>query len=285
MKILILGASGMVGHSLYNSLKDDHDLFISLRRESSYLEEYFAEAQRVIYFEAENIFSLSGSISDLKPEVIINAIGITKQMTGSSVSNSIFVNSMFPHQLLEVCQHQGIRLITLSSDCVFSGTKGNYNELDDPDATDLYGKTKILGELDTEGSLTLRKSTIGLELKEKHGLIEWWLSETGKINGYKKAIYSGIITSELGKVISLAIKDYPDLSGIWHISSKPISKYDLLLKLGSKINKRDIELQPDEDFICDRSLDSSSFYKLTNYKPPSWDEMLDSLAQEILKKY
>ena len=284
MKILILGGSGMVGHSLYNTLKNDYEIFVTLRQKSSYLEEYFTEAKRVIYFEAENIFSLSDALNDLKPEVIINSIGITKQMTGSRVSESIFVNSVFPHQLLDFCQHRGIRLITLSSDCVFSGIKGNYNELDEPDARDLYGKTKILGELDAEGSLTFRKSTIGIELKEKHGLIEWWLSETGKINGYKKAIYSGIITSELGNVISLAIKEYPELSGIWHISSKPISKYDLLLKLGSKINRRDVELQPDVDFICDRSLDSSSFYELTNYEPPSWDEMLDTLAQELLER-
>ena len=174
------------------------------------------------------------------------------------------------------------RLILLSSDCVFSGERGGYTEKDKTDAIDLYGRTKILGEVHDENVLVIRKSTIGLEISEHHGLVEWFINQDGQINGYNKAIYSGLITSEFARFIKKIILDCQKIDGIYHLSSKPISKYDLLNGLKERLNLSNISLNKDNSFVCDRSLNMSTLKKITGYVAPSWDKMLDELAEEII---
>jgi dTDP-4-dehydrorhamnose reductase len=174
----------------------------------------------------------------------------------------------------------GIRLIQLSTDCVFSGRKGNYSEADMPDAEDLYGRSKLLGEVDSPGCLTIRTSIIGRELRDQLGLIEWFISRRGEsVEGYAKAIYTGFTTQVLSEIIDEVVTRYPFLDGVWHIASDPISKYDLLV-LVNEVFGLNITIGRNETVICDRSLDSSRFRASTGYQPPSWEEMIARMAAE-----
>lgn len=172
----------------------------------------------------------------------------------------------------------------LSTDCVFSGAKGNYTEGDFPDAKDLYGRTKLLGEVAEPGCLTLLISIIGLELSRRKSLIEWWLAQHGKIRGFRRAIYTGLTTAEMARAIEHFLVHEPNLHGLWHLSSAPITKYDLLAQLGERLGRKGVQLEPDDDFFCDRSLDSSSLAARTSYRVPSWSAMLDGLAAEIRER-
>ena len=172
-------------------------------------------------------------------------------------------------------------MIHLSTDCVFSGASGNYREDDPSDATDLYGKSKYLGEVSEQNCLTLRTSMIGNELFRRKSLLEWFLAQKGSIRGFKKAIFSGFTTLELSRIIEMMIVRFPGASGLYHVSSEPISKYDLLNLIKTKL-KLPIKILPDESFFCDRSLDSSKFRDEFDYQPPTWEEMVDELSQDIL---
>ena len=171
-------------------------------------------------------------------------------------------------------------MIHLSTDCVFSGKKGNYREDDPSDALDLYGKSKYLGEVNEHHCVTLRTSMIGREIYRKKSLLEWFLAQKGSIKGFKKAIFSGFTTKELSRIIEMILTQYPDASGIYHVSSDPISKFDLLslIKDGLKLP---VEIIPDRSFVCDRSLDSSRFRQEFNYNPPTWEEMIKELCKDI----
>ena len=284
MKILVLGGNGMLGHNFLKSWENTHIVKVTLR--NSY-ESY----QPCSLFNHENSYfgvdvclrnNLEGIVDDFLPDAIVNAIGITKQLSDRfNPAISIEINSLFPHLLADICKKHGVRLINLSTDCIFSGEKGFYSELDVSDARDLYGRSKYLGETSQKNTVTLRKSTIGLEYSGYHGLIEWFLNQSGTVKGYRKAIYSGLITNELANVIEMILIYYPDLSGIWHVASKPISKYDLLIRLNQRLGRQDIEVIPDSTFICERSLNGHAFEKATGYVAPSWDDMLNKLADEI----
>jgi dTDP-4-dehydrorhamnose reductase len=191
---------------------------------------------------------------------------------------SIYVNSLFPHQLKQVCRWVGARMIHISTDCVFSGNKGNYVESDLADATDLYGKTKSLGEVTDYNCITIRTSFIGSEIKKpKLGLFEWFMSQRGDIDGYTNAWFSGMTTDELSDVIDKYILPNPDMSGLWHVSGTKISKYDLLVMLKSMLGRNNVFIKPNELPVCDRSLNSTKFQKVTGYVPKSWDEMLSEM--------
>ena len=152
-----------------------------------------------------------------------------------------------------------------------------------PDAYDLYGRTKLLGEVTGKNSLTIRTSMIGYELQRTVGFLEWFLSQRGKkIKGYKNAIFSGFTTSVLAEILSDIILNHPYLSGLYHVSSYPISKFELL-NLIKKVFQLDIEIEPNEDFFCNRSLDFSKFRAKTNYYPPTWEEMVNQLREETAK--
>ena len=283
-RLLILGGDGMLGHQLLQHFDNKYVVKVTLRKKFDDYKIYnlFNRENSIFEVEASNIGNLSKVFSDFEPDFVVNCIGVVKQRKeASDAIESININALLPHQLTLLCEKYAARLIQISTDCVFTGKKGNYAETDVPDALDLYGRTKLLGEIDSRHAITLRTSIIGLELLRKQGLIEWFLSQAGTINGYARAIYSGFTTAELASIIERIFTQHRELSGIWHVSSNPISKYELLCNLSKKLNRQDIKIIKDEKFECDRSLDGSRFVKLTGYTPPSWDKMLDALAMQI----
>lgn len=283
-KILILGANGMLGHTLfYYFINHKKDVWATLRNKKN-LHQTFSEAMQKRIFLDVDVAQLKGIekvIAELSPTLVINCIGIIKQLPSAKDSiTSIQINALLPHQLAEICKKVKARLIQISTDCVFSGDKGNYKEEDFSDAHDLYGRTKYLGELDYEHTLTLRTSIIGHELKEhKVSLIDWFLSQEGSINGFKKALYTGFPTIEIARIIDEYVLKNPNLHGLYHVSSDVISKYDLL-NLVKDVYKKNIEIKEEENFVIDRSLNSKRFQKATGYNPPSWDELIKRMYQD-----
>ena len=285
MRILILGGSGMLGHRLYNHFTDRYETRVTLRRKISDYKDFnmFSDLNSYAGIDVRSIHQLQDVFDDFRPEVVVNAVGIIKQLPSAQENiPSIEINALFPHQLAIICQKIKTRLIHISTDCVFSGEKGNYREEDTADAQDLYGRTKFLGEVGDYGCLTLRTSMIGKELMRKKSLLEWFLSQKGSVKGFKNAIFSGFITQELCRIIEMVVTKYPAASGIYHVSSEPISKYDLLCMLKERLGLQNT-IVPDESFVCDRSLDSSIFRREFKYNPPTWDQMIDELCNEITK--
>lgn len=286
MRVLILGGTGKLGHVSWKALKNDLDVYVTVRSGFAEVENLgiFDKNKTICGFNAENFLLLEEIIRKVSPDVILNCIGIIKQIKEScDPIKSIMINSLFPHKIAALSQKNNFRLIHISTDCVFSGKKGNYSEADDSDPSDLYGRTKLLGEVSEGNVLTLRTSLIGRELNSKYGLLEWFLSQDRKtITGYTKAIFSGFTTDILSSILKDIILNHHDIKGLYHVSSSPISKFDLLMLIKKKMGLN-IEIIPDKQFNCDRSLDSSKFCKEANYKPPSWDVMIERLAEEIKK--
>jgi dTDP-4-dehydrorhamnose reductase len=285
MRILILGGDGMLGHQLLLTLSKEHNVKVTLRQDKpAYANHQYLFIDNNSYFGIDvlNQDRLIEVCADFQPEVIINSIGIVKQRSlAKEAIPSLEINSLLPHKLAYICKLIKARLICVSTDCVFTGRKGNYMEQDVPDAVDLYGRTKLLGEVTDVDCLTMRTSIIGLELFRKHGLVEWFLAQRGNINGFKRAIYSGLTTMELARVINFILLTQKSLSGLYHIASAPISKYDLLCILKEKLGRTDINIKADETFVCDRSLSGEKFSSLTGYVAPTWGEMLIELAIQI----
>jgi dTDP-4-dehydrorhamnose reductase len=273
----------MLGHKLMQVLSHEHTVTGTVRRNASVLMDYpiFSKMNILGNISADNLETIRTAIDIVNPEVIVNCIGIVKQLPAAQDPlQSIAINALFPHQFAQICRQKKIRLIHLSTDCVFSGHKGNYTETDPSDAEDLYGKTKFLGEVDYPGCLTLRTSIIGRELDTTHGLIEWFLSQEGKtVSGYKKAIFSGLTTLALSAIIAEILADHPRLSGVYQIASEPINKYDLL-NLVKKTYDMKIRIVPDETIINNRSLNPEKFKKETNIKIPSWEYMIEEMYRD-----
>jgi len=279
MKILILGGNGMLGHQLFKYLSPNHSVRVTLRQPIEFYSKYkiFTNENAYAGMDIRSNDTIKGVLAEFRPDAVLNGIGIVKQREiAKKPIPSIEINALFPHKLAAICSRFGIRLIHMSTDCVFSGNKGNYREEDLPDPNDLYGRTKLLGELQQDEILTLRSSIIGRELTEKKNLLEWFLSQTGKITGYKKAIFSGFTTLEMSRIIENLLVNFPAASGLYHVSSYPISKYDLLVLLRDKLNLN-LEIAADETNICDRSLDSIRFRREFAYIPPTWESMVDEL--------
>ena len=224
---------------------------------------------------------MARTIERVEPQVVVNCVGIVKQLAAArDPIASITINSLFPHRLARLCRDAGCRLIHMSTDCVFSGRKGAYTEDDLPDPEDLYGRSKLLGEVAEEGALTIRSSIIGRELASSNGLVEWFLAQAGKsVRGYRRAVYSGFTTLAMARIISEIIADQPALSGVWHVSSDPLSKYDLLLLVRQAYGV-EVEVVPDDEVALDRSLDSSRFRAAAGFVPPSWPEMIREMAAD-----
>jgi dTDP-4-dehydrorhamnose reductase len=283
VKILVLGATGMLGHKLLQVLSENHIVTGTVRKDSSIFVNHpvFSKMNILGNISADNLESICTAINKQKPDVIINCIGIVKQLPAAQDPlQSIALNALFPHQLAHLCRQKNIRLIHISTDCVFSGLKGCYSEKDPSDAEDLYGKTKYLGEVDYPGCLTIRTSIIGRELETAHGLIEWFISQDGKtVNGFKKAVFSGLTTLALSEIIGQLIDDYPHLHGVFQVASEPISKYDLL-SLVKKTYRLNITIEPEETVINNRSLNPTKFKSETNIKIPSWVYMIDEMYRD-----
>lgn len=278
MKVLILGGSGMLGHKLTQVLAARFETWATFRGSANVM---FERRRSVGDVSADNFASVVNALSEVEPDTVVNCIGIVKQdKAAKDRYQSIAINSLFPHQLARECAARGVRLIHLSTDCVFNGSRGNYNENDISDAEDIYGRTKWLGELEYENCLTIRTSMIGRELRGNHGLLEWFLSQRGKtVRGFKRAIFSGFTTIALSEIIGNVIENPNDLHGVWHVAAEPISKFDLLAMIKQAF-QLDIEIEPDETFACDRSLDDSRFRARTGFAPPSWEQMIERMARD-----
>ena len=282
-RVLILGGSGMLGHKLWQDFSQRFETYVTFRENFTAYSEYgiFEVSQSRCLVSVDDIRSVEEVIEELRPDVVINCIGIVKQ--SDEVRDpiaSIKVNSLFPHQVARICRETQSYLIHISTDCVFSGRKGNYAETDLADADDLYGRTKRLGEVVSEGCMTIRTSIIGRELQRSYGLIEWFLSQRGKsVDGWKRAVFSGLTTIEIARCIARIIQDRRELEGVWHVASDPISKFDLL-SLVKAVYDFDVEIKPDGKKVIDRSLNSDRFQKATGYRPPSWQAMIEEMVQD-----
>ncbi len=286
MKVLILGGSGMLGHKLWQTLTPKFDTYVSVRREPGFYGHFgiFDPARMVGGVAADSPETVARAVETIRPDLIVNCIGIVKQdAAAKSPVQSITINTLFPHQLAQVSRDIGARLIHISTDCVFSGDKGNYTETSIPDAQDLYGRSKALGEVDGadyDNCITLRTSMIGRELQGAHGLVEWFLSQRGKrVRGFKRAVFSGFTTAALARIIRDVVISQPGLNGVWHVAAEAINKFDLLTLLKEAM-ALDIEIEPDETFLCDRSLNGEKFRQATGFIPPSWPKMIDEMARD-----
>ena len=284
MKVIILGADGMLGHKIFSFFCDIGLNVIGTIKEINKNNELFITKYKKNIkngFNADNIEDFKKLFYLGKPDYIVNCIGIIKQL---KISNdpiiSISLNSLFPHKIAEICIKSGIKLIHLSTDCVFSGDKGNYSEENSPDANDLYGKSKLLGEIDYGNCLTLRTSIIGHELGTRNGLIEWFLSQENEINGYANSIFTGFPTVEIANILyEKVIKS--DLTGVYHLSSVPISKYQLL-NIVKEVYGKKINIIPFNNKKEDRSLNSGKFRNSTNYQPPEWADLIRSMYEDYI---
>jgi len=283
LRVLILGGSGMLGHKLWQVLADQFDTYATFRRSFESYTRYniFDRTRMVGHVSVQDFDSVVRAVATVRPTVVVNCIGIIKQAAAAKDPLlSISINALFPHRLAHLCRAAGSRLIHISTDCVFSGRKGNYVESDVADAEDLYGRTKFLGEVSYDGCLTLRISMIGRELETSHGLIEWFLSQEGKtVRGYKRAIFSGFTTNALAEIIAQIITEHPNMQGVWHVASEPISKFDLL-SLVKQVYGLNIQIEPDETVVIDRSLNASRFQQATGFVLPSWLDMLQQMYQD-----
>jgi dTDP-4-dehydrorhamnose reductase len=282
VKVLILGGSGMLGHRLWINLSKQYETWVTVRGNGSEIPEAPEFPRQYIrpMVDALNFDQIIRAMASIQPDLVINCIGLIKQQ-GHIARDPLFsisLNTMLPHRISMTCRAAKIRMIHISTDCVFSGKKGNYLESDPSDAEDLYGRTKFLGEVAYPHCVTMRSSIIGRELKNHLGLIDWFLAQTNAVHGYKRAIYSGFTTDEFSRIILDYVIPNPTLSGVYHVSSSPISKYDLL-QLTKQAYQKEIEILPDEEFFCDRSLNSIRFRQITGYQPPSWKNMIEEMAQ------
>lgn len=271
----------MLGHQLWRHFHKNHEVWVTLRKPlSHYAEHGLFEASRTLSgIDVCNADSLEGAFRAARPDVAVNCVGIIKQLQeASNPLLSLSINSLLPHRLAQLCAVASARLVHVSTDCVFSGRKGNYTEDDASDADDLYGRSKFLGEVHEPHCITLRTSIIGRELETRSGLIEWFLSQQGKtIKGFRQAIYTGFTTHELARIVEQILLQHPDLGGLWQVSSEPINKYELLC-LAKRAFGWPGEIATDDTFVCDRSLSSARFRQRTGYLPPSWEAMLEELA-------
>ena len=278
MRVLILGVTGMLGSAVYKTFASDagHQAWGTLRGAEG--RRFFAEADRVRLIDRVDVTdpdALVAVMNRVRPDVIINCVGIIKQLAIANDPLIVLpINAMLPHRLAGLCRLIGARMIQVSSDCVYSGHVGNYVESDLADAADLYGMSKFIGEVhDQPHVITLRTSVIGHELDSTNSLVEWFLSQKGPVKGFTKAIYSGLPSVELARVIQKFVLPRPEMSGLYHVSAKPISKLDLLRLIGQVYGKQ-IVIEPDDAVRCDRSLNSSRFSDTTGYVVPEWPELI-----------
>ena len=280
MKILVFGASGMIGSAMFRvlSAKTGWQVWGTLR--SADAKRYFSSDQQdklVPGVDVEKQDALVRLFARVQPDVVLNCIGLTKHhKDAEDPLLALTLNAQLPHRMADLCDVTGGRLIHVSTDCVFAGTKGNYAEGDATDASDVYGKSKNLGEVDYPHAVTLRTSTIGHELQSAYGLLEWFLAQQGCCKGFSRAIFSGIPNTEFARVVRDVVIPRLDLHGLYHVGAAPIGKYELL-QLIAKVYGKQIDIVRDDDFSIDRSLNSACFNKATGYKPAAWPELIQAM--------
>jgi dTDP-4-dehydrorhamnose reductase len=281
LKVLVLGASGMLGHKVLQTLSDDTEAYGSVRGRGNDVSAVAPAAAGIVEgVAAEEFDTVVEAVGQTRPDAIVNCIGIVKQLDEAKAPlRAISINSLFPHRLSRLAEAAGARLVHVSTDCVFSGARGGYSEDDLPDPIDLYGRSKLLGEVVDAQALTLRTSMIGRELQGSHGLLEWFLSqEGGRVRGFRRAIFSGWTTNALARVILELVERHSSLTGLWHVAAEPINKFELLELLRDAF-ALDVEIEPDDEVVLDRSLDGSRFRAETGITAPPWRDMIAELAE------
>lgn len=279
-RVLILGATGMLGNAMLRVFAESAQFDVmGSARNSAVLKSLPLDIVEhvVCNVDVENVDSLISLFGKAKPDIVINCIGLIKQLAeADDPLSAIPINALLPHRLARLCEVAGARLVHMSTDCVFSGTKGMYIEADMADAKDLYGRSKYLGEVDYPHAITLRTSIIGHELLGARSLIGWFLAQEGSVKGYKRAIFSGLPTVEIARVIRDHVIPHPELHGIYHVSAEPINKFDLLTLVAQTYSKA-IDISADDQLVIDRSLDSTRFRQATGFSPKPWPELLRSM--------
>ncbi|QWD91105.1 SDR family oxidoreductase [Polynucleobacter sp. MWH-Braz-FAM2G] len=281
MNVLILGVTGLIGSTLARYLAQDKQMQVfGSTRKSEFNAGLVGLENDHIYknINIEDIDSLVAMLEKSMPSIVINCAGITKHLMESNNPIAVLpINSIFPHRLGKLCGLMGIRLIQISSDCVFSGATGSYTEESIADALDLYGRSKAFGEIANQcNCITLRTSTIGHEIETRHGLLEWFLHQKSICSGFGKAIFSGLTSFELAKVIKNFVIPNQAIYGLYNIAAEPISKYDLLCLIANVYHK-DVMIVKNDEFVIDRSLIPEKFFKSTGYKAPSWINMISDM--------
>jgi dTDP-4-dehydrorhamnose reductase len=277
MRILILGVSGMLGNTMMRSLSEDEEDEVYGTVRSAIPPRQFSSgvSSRILGgIDVENLDTLHRAFSKAKPDLVVNCVGLIKQLPQAEDPGlAIAINSLLPHRLARICEVSSTRLVHFSTDCVFSGRKGMYTERDETDAQDLYGRSKFLGEVDYPHAITLRTSIIGHELDTAHGLVGWFLAQQGSVKGYTQAIFSGLPTCEVALIVRNIIKKYPYIRGTYHVAAEPITKYELLKLLNNEYG-RNIRIDPDDKVQINRSLDGTRFREATGYVAPAWPELV-----------
>lgn len=277
MKVMILGVTGMLGNAMFRVLSEGADLAVYGTARSDSARQHFSDSlsSRInVGTDVESNDSLVRAFAAVQPDVVVNCVGLVKQLADANDPlRAVPINTLLPHRLAALCQATRSRLVHISTDCVFSGAKGNYLETDFPDAYDLYGRSKLLGEVDYPHAITLRTSIIGHELSGNRSLVNWFLAQQGPVKGFTRAIFSGLPTVELATVVRDVVLPLKELHGLYHVSAKPINKFDLLQMLAHAYRKN-IEINPSEELVIDRSLNSGRFKEATGYTPPDWPTLV-----------
>ena len=280
MNILVLGITGMLGNAVFRVLSEDSSLCVygTARAERARCNFSSGRSDRLLIgVDAENHDSLVRAFAAVRPEVVVNCIGLVKQLADANDPLlAVPINTLLPHRLAALCQAVGARLVHISTDCVFSGAKGNYEESDFPDAYDLYGRTKLLGEVHYSHAITLRTSIIGHELAGQRSLINWFLAQQNPVRGFTRAVFSGLPTVELARVIRDVVLPQSQMHGLYHVAAKPIDKC-ALLNLVAQVYGKDIQIVPDDSLVIDRSLDATRFRGETGYEPPEWPTLIQHM--------
>jgi dTDP-4-dehydrorhamnose reductase len=284
MKVLVLGGGGMLGHKVFQVLQPRFETYATFRTEHGLWEQlpFYSKADTTLGGVDVTVRDkVAEALRRTRPDAVINCVGIVKQRReAEDPIASISVNALFPHELAALCLEVGSRLIHISTDCVFSGRKGRYREEDLADPDDLYGRTKLLGEVMGPGCLTLRTSLIGRDFLGSLGLLEWFFSRRGtSVKGYRNAIFSGFTTQSFAGILVRILERYVGLEGLYHVASEPIDKYNLLRRIRDAMDL-DVEIQPAEQPRNDRSLDGSKFVAATKFPIPSWEAMIAELAKD-----
>ncbi len=269
----------MLGNAVVRVLSENNNLIVfgTVRAESS--KQLFTEtiASRIFSgVDIEREESLTRVFSETQPDVVINCVGLIKQLSDFNDPLEVIpINSMLPHRLAKMCIGKA-KLIHISTDCVFDGSKGHYLESDSADARDLYGMSKYIGEVSYPHCVTLRTSIIGHELESKNSLVEWFLSQELSCKGFNKAFFSGFPAVVLAQIIRDVVIPENKLSGIFHVAANPINKYDLLTLIAD-IYDKSIQIIPDDSVVIDRSLNADKFRRETGYIAPEWPSLIRTM--------
>lgn len=283
-RILILGGGGTLGHKLWQHLPSGFpDTFVSIRKNRDFYSRcgLFAGPNVIDGLDLRDFNRLDAVLNELKPAVIVNCAGVTLRSKEALDKNSaISINALLPHRLAEWCSRSGARLIHFSTVCVFDGRTGGYTEDSPPDARDLYGATKALGDVSAPFALTLRSSFIGREIFGGAELLEWFLAQKGKkIKGFTKAVFTGLTTNKLAELVGDLIEKHTGLNGLYHVSSEAVSKYELL-RLMKEAYELDVEIEPDDSFECRRDLKGDRFAEAAGFVCPPWKTLMAEMAAD-----